>query len=126
VRLLFTALVIVGVVYGVYNFTNAAYGWFQVSSLVDEVVKEELAKPGSGGTFAALEARDRFARIRDRIIKGAREARVNLRPENVEVNIVDSMLDVRLAWAAPMVVYGGKTYLEIPMSMQRAFAMRAG
>ena len=124
-KLLITALVIVAVLYGVYNFTIAAYGWFQMSGIVEEVAKEELAKPSSSG-FSAFDARDRFGRIRERILKGAKEASVDLRPENVELNVVDNMLDVRLAWDAPMVVYGEKTYLQIPMTMQRAFPLKPG
>jgi hypothetical protein len=109
VKLLITLLVITAAVYGVYNFTMAAYDWFQMSTIVDEVAKEELAKPSSG--FTAFDARDRFGRIRERILKGAKEASVDLRPENVQLNVVDNNLDVQLFWDAPMVVYGDKTYL---------------
>ena len=111
-KLLITLLVITAAVYGVYNFTMAAYGWFQMSTIVDEVAKEELAKPSSS-SFSAFDVRDRFGRIRERILKGAKEASVDLRPENVQ-----------LAWEAPMVVYGDKTYLQIPMTMQRGFPVK--
>ena len=84
-KLLITLLVITAAVYGVYNFTMAAYGWFQMSSIVDEVAKEELAKPSSS-SFSAFDPRDRFGRIRERILKGAKEASVDLRPENVQLN----------------------------------------
>jgi hypothetical protein len=122
VKLLITLLVITAAVYGVYNFTMAAYGWFQMSTIVDEVAKEELARPVSG--FGAFDARDRFGRIRERILKGSKEASVDLRPENVQLNVVDGVLDVQLAWEAPMVVYGDKTYLQIPMTMQRGFQVK--
>jgi hypothetical protein len=122
VKLLITLLVITAAVYGVYNFTMAAYGWFQMSTIVDEVAKEELAKPSSG--FTAFDARDRFGRIRERILKGAKEASVDLRPENVQLNVVNNVVDVQLAWEAPMVVYGDKTYLQIPMTMQRGFPVK--
>jgi hypothetical protein len=122
VKLLITLLVITAAVYGVYNFTMAAYGWFQMSTIVDEVSKEELARPTSG--FGVFDARDRFGRIRERILKGAKEASVDLRPENVQLNVVNNVLDVQLAWDAPMVVYGDKTYLQIPMTMQRGFPVK--
>jgi hypothetical protein len=123
VKLLITLLVITAAVYGVYNFTMAAYGWFQMSTIVDEVAKEELAKPSSS-SFSAFDARDRFGRIRERILKGAKEASVDLRAENVQLNVVNNVLDVQLAWDAPMVVYGDKTYLQIPMTMQRGFPVK--
>ena len=122
-KLLVTAFVILGFVYGAYNFTMAAYGWFQMASVVDEVAKEELAKPVGSG-FGGFDSRDRFGRIRERILKGAKEANVDLRPNAVQVNIVDGLLDVRLAWDVPMVRYQEKTYLEIPMSLQRGFQVK--
>ena len=125
-RRLITLLVIVGVVYGVYNFTMAAYGWFQMANIVDEVARPEatkLAAQQSG--FGGFESRDRFGGIRERILKGAKEIGVPLRPDNVNVNVVDGMLDVRLSWDAPMVEYQGKTYLEVPMTVQRGFPIRA-
>jgi hypothetical protein len=43
----------------------------------------------------------------------------------VNVNVVDGMLDVRLAWDVPMIVYQGKAYLELPMTLQRGFLIKA-
>jgi hypothetical protein len=126
VRLLITALVIVGVLYGIYNFTMAAYGWFQMANIVDEIARPEASRlGGQQGGFSVFESRDRFGRIREGILKGAKEANVDLRPENVNVNVVDGMLDVRLAWDVPMIVYQGKTYLELPMTLQRGFLIKA-
>ena len=122
-KILITFLVILAFVYGAYNFTMAAYGWFLMSSVVDEVAKEELAKPGGSG-FGGSDVRDRFGRIRERILKGAKEASVELQAEDVQLNIVDGMLDVRLAWSAPVVRYQEKRYLDLPMTMQRAFLVK--
>jgi hypothetical protein len=63
-------------------------------------------------------------KIREAIMKGAAGANVPLRADDVAVGIVDNMLDVRLAWDAPMVVYNGKAYLAIPMTMQRRFSLQ--
>jgi hypothetical protein len=127
VRRLVTALVIVGTLYAVYNFTMAAYGWFQMSNIVDEVARPEATRLGSQqqSGFGGFESRDRFGGLRERILKGAKEIGVPLRPDNVNVNVVDNMLDVRLSWEAPMVEYQGKTYLEVPMTVQRGFPIRA-
>ena len=126
-RLLVTILVIVGVVYGVYNFTTAAYAWFQVSNLVDEIARPEAAKLGAQqqASFGAFESRDRFGRIREGIMRGANDFGVRLRPEDVNVNVVEDTLDVRLSWEAPMLAYQGKRYIAIPMSVQRGFPIRA-
>jgi len=125
VKRLVTLLVIVGVVYGVYNFTIAAYGWFQMANIVDEVARPEATKLGAQQSgFGGFESRDRFGRVREGILKGSKEIGVPLRPEDVNINVVDGMLDVRLSWNAPMVAYQGKTYLELPMTVQRGFPVR--
>ena len=122
-KLLVTGLVILAVVYGVYNFTMAAYGWFQMASYVDEIGKQEATKL-SGQQGSVFERGDRYVRIREGILKVAQEASVELRPENVDIKIVDNMLDVRLAWDAPMIRYKGKTYLDVPMTLQRGFPLK--
>ena len=122
-RIFVTLLVIVAVVYGLYNFTMAAYGWFQLSNLVDEVARPEATKlAASQGSF---DNQAGFGRVRDGILKGAKDMGVDLRPENVNIVVADGMLDVRLNWTAPMVAYKDRTYLDIPMSLQRGFLIRA-
>jgi hypothetical protein len=99
-----------------------------MANIVDEVARPEATRLGaqqSSGAFGAFESRDRFGRVREAILKGAHEIGVNLRSEDVQVNVVDGMLDVRLAWDAPLVAYGGKTYLELPMTVQRGFLIKA-
>ncbi len=125
-KVLFTALVLVAVLYGVYHFALAGYGWFQMSGVVDDVATKEL--PGiiervqqSGG--AGFESNERYTKMREGIVKGAEDAGVPLRGEDVAVGIVDNMLDVRLTWDAPIVRYNDRPYLAVPMSMQRRFSL---
>ena len=127
-KLLFTALIIVAALAGIYQFTLAGYGWFQMSGAVDDMATKEL--PGiieriqqQGGTSSVFGGGDGYVKIREGILRAAEEAKVPLRREDVAVGVVDNMLDVRLSWDAPIVVYKGKTYLEIPMSMQRRFSL---
>jgi len=133
VKLLFTALIIVAALSGIYQFTLAGYGWFQMSGVVDDTATKELPalidRVNQAGGFAPSGGGEGgYAKIRESILKGAVEAKVPLRSDDVLVGIVDNMLDVRLSWDAPIVVYDGKTYIEIPMSMQRRFSLarRAG
>ena len=123
-KLLFTMLLIVGVFAGIYRIGMAAYGWFELSGLVEDIASEEVPKiverAQQGGFGASTE---RFVKIRESILKGAQEAGVPVRPEDVAVNTVDNTLDVRVSWDAPMVTYQGKSYLEIPMSVQKSFSL---
>jgi hypothetical protein len=127
VKLVFTALIIVGALSGIYRFALAGYGWFQMSGVVDDTASKELPamieRIQQAGGASYFSGGDGYVKIRESILRGAEEAKVPLRRDDVSVAIVDNMLDVRLSWDAPMVVYNGKAYLEIPMSMQRRFSL---
>jgi hypothetical protein len=126
VKLLFTALLIVVVGFGIVQFAQASYGWFQMSGVVEDQAANELPRilervqqsmttwDGSG---------DRYVKLREGIMKGAHEAGVPLHKDSVAIGIVDNMLDVRLSWEAPLVVYQGKSYVDLPMTVQRRFAL---
>ena len=126
---LVTALVVVGIFYGIYQVAMAAHGWFQMSGAVDRVAEDVL--PGviaqrtqqAGLPSAGLDDA-RAAKMREEILKQAEEAKVPLRADDVAVGIVDNMLEVRLAWDAPIIVYNGRPYVEIPLSMERRFSLQ--
>ena len=125
-KLLVTFLLIVGFFFGVYQVGMAAYGWFEMSGVVEDVTTREINatidRQGSfDTTFGAL---DRYGTIRAGIMKGAVEAGVPVRAENVTIGLVDNMLDVRVTWAAPMVTYQGEEYLSVPLTVERSFPLR--
>ena len=125
-KLLVTFLVIVGFFFGVYQAGMAAYGWFEMSGVVDDVATREInAVIDRQGSFdAAFGSVDRYGAIRAGIVKGAVEAGVPVRAENVSIGRAGNMLDVRVAWAAPMVSYRGEQYLAMPLSVERSFPLR--
>ena len=127
-KVLFTALVILGFVFGAYHFTMAGYGWFQMAGVVDDVASNEIprivqASQQQSSGFPAT-AGERFAKVREGIMKGAEGAQVRLRAEDVAITVTpDNMLDIRLSWDAPLAVFRDKAYLEIPMTLQRAYSL---
>ena len=125
-KILFTMLLVVALAFGGYHGVMAVYGWFEMMGVTDEVAKAEIPtivdRVQQGG-LAALDTRDRFVKIRDGILKGAKEAGVALNPDDVVVTIADNMLDVRLSWDAPLAVFQGKSYLDIPMTLQRTYPL---
>jgi hypothetical protein len=124
VKIVVTALIVVAVLYGIYQFTVAAYGWFQMSSIVDEVASRELRLIAErGGQQRSLYEGDRYAKLREGILKGAEEAGVDLRPEDVALTVADNTLDVRLTRTAPMVRYQGPDVSPDPMTVQRGFSL---
>ena len=125
-KLLFTALIIVVVGFGVVQFANAAYGWFQVSGVVEDQVANELPRIVERIQQASITwdvGNDRYVKLRENIIRGAQDAGVPLTKDRVAIGVVDNMFDVRLSWDAPVVVYQGTTYVELPMSLQRRFSL---
>ena len=121
---LFIAFLIVAVFFGIYQLLLAAAGWFQMATVVDDVASRELPPIAAKfGQPASIFEGDRYAKFREGILKGAQDAGVNLRADGVAVTVEDNVLDVRLSWGAPMVTYQGETYLKIPMTMQREFAL---
>ena len=125
-KLLVTFLIIVGFFFGVYQVAMAAYGWFEMSGVVEEVATREInavidRQGGFDTTFGSV---DRYGNIREGIMKGAVEAGVPVRSENVTIGLVDNMLDVRVKWAAPMVKYQGEEYLAVPLTVERSFPLR--
>ena len=125
-KLLVTFLVIVGFFFGVYQAGMAAYGWFEMSGVVDDVATREInAVIDRQGSFdAAFGSVDRYGAIRTGIVKGAVEAGVPVRAENVSIGRAGNMLDVRVTWVAPMVSYRGEQYLAMPLSVERSFPLR--
>jgi hypothetical protein len=128
-KLVFTALVVIGLLYGVYQAAIAGNGWFQMSGAVDQVAEKELpalierAKQQAGLPSAGLD-NERATSIRAQILRAAEEHRVPLRQDDVAVGVVDNSLEIRLAWDAPIVVYAGRPYVELPLSMERRFSLR--
>ena len=128
-KMLVTALVVIAILYGVYQAAIAGNGWFQMSGAVDAVAEKELpglidrAKQQAGLPSAGLD-NERATSIRAQILKAAEEHRVPLRQDDVAVGVVDNNLEIRLAWDAPIVVYSGRPYVELPLSMERRFSLR--
>ena len=121
---LISAFIVVALLYGVYQFTFAAYGWFQMTTVVDDIAGRELRGIAERHQQQrSLFESDRYAKLREGILKGAEEAGVPLSPENVNISVSDNVLDIRLSWGAPIITYQGKIYLQLPMTMQRGFSL---
>jgi hypothetical protein len=95
-----------------------------MSNAVDEVAAREV--PAVAALQGGFVFGDRYRRMREEIMSRAREAGVPLAPERVAVGVANGRLDVQLSWEAPLVVYNGTPYIEIPMTIQRGYALNRG
>jgi hypothetical protein len=124
VKGLLTAFLVVAIFFLIYQFMIAGYGWFQMSTVVDDVASRELKTIAErNGQPANIFEGDRYAKVREGILKGAEEAGVTLNADDVAVTVENNTLDIRLRWGAPMLTYQGQTYVELPMTIQRGFSL---
>jgi hypothetical protein len=127
-KIFFTLVIIVAMLFAAYHFTMAAYGWYEIGAAIDETAKAEVPviadRLQQGGGFGVAEAtRDRTAKIHEAIMKTAEEYKVVLKPDDISIAIADGMLVVKVNWDAPLAIIRNKTYLEIPMSVSKSYSL---
>ena len=114
-KVFFWGLVAVACCYAAYGAMMSAYQWFQIHSVVDEVLQPRNLRelPTAGD-------------VKRRIVHEATSAGIPL--EEGEVNVVSSRgtLAIRVVWTFPMLVYKGEPVLAIPLSVQKQHAVDAG
>jgi hypothetical protein len=120
VKALFTVLVVVVILYGVYSGAMAIWSYFELSNLVEEVVPRELTKTGDRGWGSV----DRMQAIRSAIIKGARNDGIVLDPAAVSVTEEEGALWVRINAPYPLVRLRGERIVDIPVSTAHSFALK--
>ena len=117
-RGLFIILVIFGIVYGVYTGAMAAWSYFEISNVVEEVVPRELPKARESWARS-----DRSATIREAVLKGATQAGIALDPGGVAVTEEEGSLWVRIRYAYP-VARIGERQLTIPIRTAHSFPVK--
>ena len=116
---LFTLVFIIGILYGIYSGFMAVWSYFELTTIVEEVVPRELPKLGDRGWRQG----DRARKIHDAVVKGAGEVGVALDPDAVLVSEEDGALWVRINAGYPMIRYRGETMLAIPISTAHSFSL---
>jgi hypothetical protein len=118
VKLVFTLLVVGAIFYGVYSAALAAWSYFEISNLVEEVTPRELRNMGGGSNW---ERADRTRRLREAILKGAEQSGIVLDPKGVSVTESDGAIWVRITNKYPMVKFRGESMVTIPISTAHSF-----
>lgn len=114
-KVLFWGLVAVACCYAAYGAMMSAYQWFQVHSVVDEVLHPRN-----------LRDLPTASDIKRRIVRDATTAGVPLDERGVDVVAGKSVLAIRVAWTFPMLVYQGESVLAIPLSVTKEHQIGAG
>jgi len=108
VKAIVLVLLAIAFFYGFYCGVMSIWSYFAMASIVDLAVQER-------GKAAA-------APVREYILKSAAESGVRLDDRNVVVTTDERRLSINLKWTFPVVTYKGEDLVEIPLSLQRAFA----
>ena len=119
-KVLFTVALIFGILWSIYSAAMAAWSYFELSSLVEEVVSRDLPRLLADKGW---KSGDRAQKIRDAIVKAATEAGVELDPDGVLVSEEDGELWVRINSGYPLVRYQGQRLFSIPISTAHSFSM---
>jgi len=107
VKAIALALLAIAFFYAFYCGVMSIWSYFAMASIVDQAVTER-------GKVAAP--------VRDYIIKNAADSGVRIPDRNVVVTTDERQLNINLRWTFPVVTYKGEDLVEIPLSLQRAFA----
>jgi hypothetical protein len=114
-KLFFWGLVAVACCYAAYGAMMSAYQWFQIHSVVDEVLHPRNLRELATATD-----------IKRRIVRDATTVGVPLDEREVDVVAGKGVLAIRVAWTFPMLVYQGEPVLAIPLSVRKEQPVGAG
>jgi hypothetical protein len=101
-------LVAFGIFYGIYCAAMSAWGYIELSG----VMEQALAEQGRNGSGA----------VKGAILLGAAEKGIVLRESNVVVNQANRVMVARVKWSFPAVRWQGDDVVEIPISLERSVA----
>ncbi len=107
-KVIVLVLLAIAFFYAFYCGVMSIWSYFAMANIVDQAVAER------GKTAAAL--------VREYIIKNAAESGVRIDDRNVVVTSEERSLNINLRWTFPVVTYKGEDLVEIPLSLERAFA----
>jgi hypothetical protein len=114
-KVFFWGLVAVACCYTAYGAMMSVYQWFQVHTVVDEVLQPRNLRELPTATD-----------VKTRIVRDAASAGVALAEREVNVVAGKGVLAVRVAWAFPMIVYRGESVLAIPLSVKKEQTLDGG
>jgi hypothetical protein len=114
-KVFFWGLVAVACCYAAYGAMMSVYQWFQVHSVVDEVLQPRNLRELPTATD-----------VKTRIVRDAASAGVPLGEREVNVVANKGVLAVRVAWTFPMIVYRGESVLAIPLSVNKQQPLGGG
>ena len=107
-KVFFWGLVAVACCYGAYAAMMSAYQWYQVRSVIEDVLEPRtLAELPTAGD------------VKKRILREATSAGVPLGEREVNVVSTRGVLAIQVVWTFPVIVYKGESVLAVPLSVKK-------
>ncbi len=105
------------------GYTVASAGWtyYATQELVDRVLRESSGRHRNAfatGTQTALDALT--TEVRNSIVVASRRELFPVQDEDVSVSANSAGISATVKWSYPVVSYGGRDVLVVPMSVQRS------
>lgn len=100
----------------------SSWSYFTTQEIVDKAVRESLARHRSAlasGTERAFS--DVVTDIHASILRAARSDGILIEEGDVQVSANPALVYTTVKWSYPLITYGGRDVLALPMSLQRSF-----
>jgi hypothetical protein len=105
-----------------YNGMLAGWSYFTTQEIVDRVVRESLVRHRTALTSGTERAfGDVVTDIRASILRAARSDGIVMEEGDVQVSANPALVYTTVKWSYPLITYGGRDVLALPLSLQRSF-----
>ena len=102
-----------------YSLSLAGWSYFKTDEVVEQALRESLGRHRSAMTSGSGLA-EVAADIRASIVRAARKEGLAIDNGNVEVSADRAMLSATVRWSYPLISYGDRDMLLVPLSVQRS------
>jgi hypothetical protein len=105
-----------------YNGMLAGWSYFTTQEIVDRAVRESLGRHRSEVTSGTERAFGEVVTdIRASILRAARSDGILIDDGDVYVSANPALVYTTVKWSYPLITYGGRDILVLPLSLQRSF-----
>lgn len=122
-----TAWTIVTILLGTLAYTAAfaTANYLETSHLVNRIAADAAAKGMAAADAQLPEARQQFANdVRATLLAASSRPGTGLTRDGVAVSQTPDGVRVTVQWTYPLVAYGERTFVAVPLSVDRSISMR--
>ena len=108
-----------------YTATFAIANYLETSHLVNRIAADAVAKGKAAADAQLPEARQQFANdVRATLLAASSRPGTGLTRDGVAVSQTPDGVRVTVQWTYPLVAYGERTFVAVPLSVDRSISMK--